>query len=95
MKKFLVSISIASLGILITCASMGVLIAGGTTTSEAKLPSGFRPVTEDVLAEDSEVMVIQHLKTGCYYTLVDSFEGNGFVQMFVEKNGVSVPYCDK
>lgn len=43
--------------------------------------------------EDDNFVEYKHIKTGCHY--VDStFNADYLTQMFIEKNGVSVPYCD-
>lgn len=62
----------------------------------ASLPTGFTITTE----EDNEinrhtVTVMHHNDTGCNYIIIDGNYSGGITQMFVEKDGVSVPYCDK
>jgi hypothetical protein len=43
--------------------------------------------------EDENFVEYKHKKTGCHY--VDSaYNTDYFTQMFIEKNGVSVPFCD-
>jgi hypothetical protein len=43
--------------------------------------------------EDKNFIEYKHIPTGCHY--VESFyNSNYFTQMFIEKNGVSVPFCD-
>jgi hypothetical protein len=43
--------------------------------------------------KDDNFVEYKHIKTGCHY--VDStFNADYLTQMFIEKNGVSVPFCD-
>lgn len=81
----------------------GVLLAGCSTEEggssqsdkKEKLPSGFTFVNKDVLNGDY-ITVAKHNKTGCYYTFLNGGYDTtvGATQMFVEKDGVSIPYCD-
>ena len=38
---------------------------------------------------------IKHKETGCYYLYVTSSQKAGLTQMFIEKDGASVPYCEE
>ena len=81
----------------------GVLLAGcsteetGDNLSDKKgtLPSGFTFVNKDGLHGD-HITVAKHNETGCYYTFLNGGYDTtvGATQMFVEKDGVSVPYCE-
>lgn len=66
---------------------------------EASVPSGYEIV--EIAQEYSkkgwspEVIEIKHKKTGCHYLYIANGHNGGFQQMFIEKNGVSVPYCEE
>lgn len=45
-----------------------------------------------------EAVILKHKSTGCYYTYVrgsGSTTSNAPTQMMIEKNGVTVPYCEE
>lgn len=83
MKKLLV---IGFVGLL------SISACGNESPVEAGTPSGFTEVTRDELADT--VTVIKHNETACYYVSTKGVRATAITQMFVEKNGVSVPYCD-
>ena len=66
----------------------------------ASLPSGFELISEDKLSVWGDVAKVKEIETGCYYILGRATNStvssvSGFMeQMFIEKDGVSVPYCD-
>lgn len=72
----------------------------GKGSVSASLPSGFELVSQDKISVWGEVAKVKEIETGCYYILgratnaslgaVSSF----MEQMYIEKDGVSVPYCD-
>jgi hypothetical protein len=70
------------------------LVACSENSTNAKLPNGYIEVSEDELTGGT-LTVVKHKETGCYYTLFDGFKAGAFTQMFVEKNGQTVPYCEK
>ena len=45
----------------------------------------------------SRVKEVKHKNTGCHYLITnnDGDYARAMVQMFIEKDGVTVPYCDK
>lgn len=85
---------------LVTLILAGVLLAGcsvvkAETPKKSTLPEGFTFMNKDGLHGD-HITVAKHNETGCYYTFVNGGYDTtvGVVQMFVEKEGVSVPYCE-
>jgi hypothetical protein len=78
---------------LIILALILLLTACGARVVEADLPNGFILVEKNSI-DNYTIRTIQHEKTGCYYVLTTG-SGTSVEQMFVEKNGVSVPYCTK
>lgn len=73
------------------------LIACSETSVEADIPSSFEILTIDEV-RFTEVYVIKEKNTGCFYVSSiassNSAGGNSITQMMIEKNGVSVPYCE-
>lgn len=65
---------------------------------EASLPNGYVMVSENEF-DKGNIYTLKHIQTGCHYTYTTSIYRNAFApnveQMFIEKDGVSVPYCDK
>ncbi|MCA1064681.1 hypothetical protein QTG56_24025 (plasmid) [Rossellomorea sp. AcN35-11] len=86
MNKFLL-ISIISVILLAACD-------GDESTVEPSMPKGFELVTEDKLDVTGYAEVYRHKVTGCHYLVVSGMRTVSAEQMFVSKNGVSVPYCD-
>lgn len=84
---------------------MSVLIAScgspapNTVVASSGLPYGFIQVTAPIDystgGNSGHVFTVKHIDTGCYYALMIGGYKGAFTQMFVEKNGVSVPYCEK
>lgn len=67
-----------------------------TNEVKASLPNGFELITEDEYDDIYQnVYTLKNIATGCHYTLTDRSHNGGIIQMFIEKDGVSVPYCDK
>ena len=69
------------------------------TTSEVSANnSGFTIISEDEL-NYGEFYKVKDDVTGCYYIMGTSKRNSSTTisttQMFIEKDGVSVPYCDK
>ena len=87
--------------ILIIGLSMIALIGGCSDTGEVSadtgLPSGFDVVSEDKVRH-GRVYKAKEVATGCYFVLgTSSNNGSTTVsleQMYIEKRGVTVPYCD-
>lgn len=60
------------------------------------LPKGFTVVTEDESIRGYQsVYTLKNEFTNCFYVLTEGWESTSMIQMFIEKDGVSVPYCDK
>lgn len=88
MKKIITVLAV-TLILLVGCGS-------SNTQTSASLPEGYMAVTQDEF-ENHMVTVIQHRDTGCYFTTVQNYSydsGVAITQMYVERNGVSVPYCE-
>jgi len=43
---------------------------------------------------NNNLTVIKHNGDGCYYLITTNTNSGGVVQMMVEKDGVTVPYCE-
>lgn len=90
MKKI---IGVLAIGLLLLagCAEEGQVSAG--------VPEGFMNVTNDEIDDDGDhtLSVFQHLDTGCYFAVTHGYSydsSSSITQMYVERNGVSVPYCE-
>ena len=59
----------------------------------AGLPEGFIEVQESKIY-GSNTTKFKDIDTGCYFIRAEGIQAVAMVQMFVEKDGVSVPYCD-
>lgn len=92
MKKMLL---ISALALIFVIGGCG---AGEENSAQASLPSDYTIISEtDIYKGEIFETVLKHNRTDCYYSVtVDKYnwEGSAPTQMFVEKNGVSVPYCD-
>ena len=76
---------------------IGLAILGGCATNElveAGLPEGFNIVSVDKDNINGYSEILKHKETGCHYVVIHATQAVSVEQMFVEKNGVSVPYCD-
>lgn len=64
---------------------------------EAGLPEGFDLISKDEI-DKGNIYVLRNKSTGCYYTYTTSVYSDTFAPnveiMFIEKNGVTVPYCE-
>lgn len=92
MKK----VKLFGLGFLFLAVSMS-LVACGETSVDAGVPSGYEEVTKDKITDYTSVRTIKNIQTNCFYSFavrVGNGGGVSIVQMFVEENGVSVPYCE-
>lgn len=78
------------------------LIGCSQTTNnqaQADLPPGFEVVSKTERSNNGSrnVYELRHIKTSCYFAY-SSNNDNGTIssltQIYIEKNGVSVPYCD-
>lgn len=47
------------------------------------------------LVGGGRVITIKNKETGCYFLMSQLSSGGGITQVFKEKNGVTVPKCDK
>lgn len=83
------------LGLLLVTVS---LIACTGESAGAKLPDGFELLTENRI-RFTDVYITKEKSTGCLYIISvaanSSSGGNSVTQMLIEKNGVSVPYCEE
>lgn len=61
---------------------------------KAGLPESFKVVAETEVGGDTYYEV-KHVVNGCHYVFVNGYQAVSITQMFIEKDGVSVPYCDK
>ncbi|MEK4025371.1 hypothetical protein [Sporosarcina sp. FSL W7-1283] len=83
MKKYLI-------GLLV----LATFFAGCSSSSVgANMPSSFEILSRDSV-HNSEVEKIRDKETGCYYLSSSGSYKAALTQMFIEKDGVSVPYCD-
>lgn len=87
MIKFKLATLLVIMSILTTsCATSRVVEA-----EMQPIPYGFSIVESDF---NGSLKTLMHEKTGCYYVYA-VYDGKAVTQMFIEKNGVSVPYCLK
>ena len=83
-------------GILFTLSTAGIFsLYDPKQEVEASSPKSFKIMSTDKLGYGENLIVVKHKKTGCYYTHMDGNNSEALTQMFVEKNGVNVPYCSK
>lgn len=61
----------------------------------ASTPNGFSLVTKTDIGMRNDALELVHNETKCHYLYVDGVQKAGLIQMFVEKDGASVPYCEK
>ena len=85
MKKIIFGVILSIVLIISACSY--------TDSTRASLPDGFTEVSYDD-TELGSLTVLRHNATGCHYVNVDGSSSGSFVQMFVQRNGVSIPYCD-
>lgn len=88
MKKSLIAIGLG-ITLLAGCGS-------ATTTASADMPKGYYAISK-VHIDSGNIYEIVNKETTCHFTYVNGdFDTTvSIAQMFVEKNGVSVPYCEK
>lgn len=65
-----------------------------SNVTNVELKDGFHFLTKDK-TNIGEIYQMKDKTTGCYYTFVDGYQSTAITQMFIEKNGVSVPYCEE
>lgn len=65
------------------------------TESESITPSNFEIVSHDVIDDNdkTDLFTVRHKETGCLYIVTDGYKSGGITQMFIEEDGVTVPYC--
>lgn len=87
--------------LLLVCLGMVALFGCSQVTNvdvSAQLPSGFEFKTVDEI-NFGEVYKGKDKETGCYFIFGTSRNNSSTTismeQIFIEKNGVSVPYCDE
>lgn len=91
MKKRILISGIAMIALIGGCSDVGEEI------DDASLPIGFEVVSEDKVRH-GRIYKAKEVVTGCYYVMGSSAYSSSttvsFEQMYIEKDGVSVPYCD-
>lgn len=73
------------------------LISCGETSVENNMPSGYEIASSFKVGDDSSVYALKHIETNCYYAFSDRAGysgGTSITQMFIERDGSSVPYCE-
>lgn len=89
MKKKLALVGFIGFGVLFGCSQVG-------QNAEAGLPNGFEIVTKDEIGEGrSTQYVLNHIESGCKYVYIDHWDTTAITQMMFEKDGVTIPYCEK
>lgn len=78
------------------CLMAGLLLimVGCSEEPEAEASAEAKEVPEvfvEMQGDDSRLTEYRHAETGCHYV---KYQGFDLEQMFVEKDGHSVPYCD-
>lgn len=66
-----------------------------TVSAEELLADNFEVISKSEITNVTYQYELVHETTKCHYTYVDGSRDGGLVQMFIEKEGVSIPYCDK
>jgi PBP1b-binding outer membrane lipoprotein LpoB len=70
------------------------LVLSGCGSKEEELSTNKENKSFIIVSSGDETKIeYKHIKTGCHY-VESAFNSDYFTQMFIEKNGVSVPYCD-
>lgn len=92
MKKGLLFLGLMAL-------SATLIGCGEITDPPVLVSSEFELIARDLMESESSreeelLKTVKHAKTGCYYLIYRGVQKGGITQMFVEKNGVSVPYCE-
>jgi len=62
--------------------------------AEASIPEGFKFITTQEMKHGIILTEIIHIESNCHYLIATDFDATSLEQMHIEKNGVSVPYCD-
>lgn len=98
-KGKMVVVVLLVVGLLFACSEVE-FGGNGSGNVHASLPSGFELVSEDEISKMSTLRKLKEVETGCYYIFGRTWNGGGssvsgsIEQMFIEKDGVTVPYCD-
>lgn len=91
MKRKLLLVGMLGFTILFGCSQ-------ASNEVSASLPNSFNPTSKDII-DSVNVFKIQDKDTGCYYLFGTTDYGTSHTpsatQMFIEKNGVTVPYCEE
>lgn len=87
MKKKLILIGFLGFTALFGCSQVSQEVEAGKDSDVVKASSD--------RIDWVDYTIIKHKETGCHFMFADGDQESGFVQMFIEKNGVSVPYCEK
>lgn len=91
MKHKLILVGMLGFAVLFGCSQVSYEV-------KAELPSGFTLTTVDRINQ-AEIYKIKDKVTGCYYIVgvsnSSSYTSASSTQMFIEKNGVAVPYCEE
>lgn len=56
--------------------------------------SEYEIVLNEKLTHSEDLTQVKHRETGCHYLYYDGVQGGGLTQMFIEKDGQTVPYCE-
>lgn len=85
MKKLLI-------GAVLLAALLSGCGEGNSETTSDKYPAGYDVVAVQ-LVDGYYIHELKHKQTGCHFSM-SSGSGSSFEQMFIEKDGQSIPYCD-
>jgi len=92
MKKKLVLAGFIGFTFLFGCSQIG-----NEDKVKAYLPNTFNQVSKDEF-NDMEIYKVKEEVNGCYYVIAIPSYGTSYTpsvtQMMVEKDGVTVPYCE-
>lgn len=96
-KKLLVT---SMLAIVFVIGGCGAVDDSTVTVSqqEASVSKAYTIVSETTMKDRDIILLgLQHKDTGCHYNMtvnIYQYKGTDTTQMFIEKDGVSVPYCN-
>jgi len=89
MKKKLTLVGFIGFGVLFGCSQVSQDVS-------ASLPNGFKIVAKDKIGEGrSTQYVLNHIESGCKYVYIDHWDATAITQMMIEKDGATIPYCEK
>ena len=88
MKKKLVLAGFIGFTFLFGCSKISNEVDAGSEHLFMKVGSSYQ------LDDINEVTQFKHKITGCNFIYVDGYRDGGLVQIMIEKDGVTVPYCE-